>query len=126
MFWPRRSQILLALTAMALSLGPAAAQDEPEKDHPSVPRFPGFFMESAKVTDFDSFEFPTGENDKTVEGKSWQYTYQLKEGAKKPSELEVIRNYEAQFKARGGRLLYKAAGNNGATMMMPLGKGSAG
>ena len=80
-------------------------------------------MESAKVTDFDSFEFPMNEDYKTVEGRSWRYTYQLKEGAKKPSELEVIRNYENQFKARGGRLLYKAAGNTGATMMMPLGKG---
>jgi len=116
----RRSRLLLAL---AFSLRPLAAQDEPQKDHPSVPRFPGFSMEEAKVTDFDSFEFPMTEDYKTVEGKSWHYVYQLKEGAKKPSELEVIRNYENQFKARGGHLLYKASGNTGATMMMPLGKG---
>jgi outer membrane protein OmpA-like peptidoglycan-associated protein len=115
--------MLLAFTALALTLRPVAAQDEPEKDHPSVPRFPGFSMEEAKVTDFDSFEFPLTEDYKTVEGKSWQYVYQLKEGAKKPSELEVIRNYESQFKARGGRLLYKGTGNTVATMIMPLGKG---
>lgn len=103
------SPIVLSLTALALSLGPLAAQDQPAKDHPSVPGFPGFSIEEAKVTDFDSFEFPLNDAYKTVEGKSWRYTYQLKEGAKKPSELEVIRNYESQFKARGGRLLYQAA-----------------
>jgi len=119
----RRFLILLTFTAFALSLKSVAAQDEPEKDHPSVPRFPGYSMEEAKVTDFDSFEFPMTDNYKTVEGKSWHYVYQLKEGAKRPSELEVIRNYESQFKARGGRLLYQASGNTGATMMMPLGKG---
>jgi len=123
MLCSRRSLVLLALTAVAVSWRPAAAQDEPDKDHPSVPRFPGFYMETAKVTDFASFEFPLSGNEKTVEGKSWLYTYQLKDGAKKPSELEVVRNYENQFKTRGGRLLYTAAGNTGATMMMPLGKG---
>jgi len=117
-------RILVAFTAFALGVSPLAAQDEPAKDHPSVPRFPGFAMDSGKETDFDSFDFPLGgDQSKTVEGKSWQYTYVIKEGARKASGLEIIRNYENQFKSRGGRLVYKEPGNGGATLMMPLGKG---
>ena len=102
----------------------ARAQDEPAKDHPSVPRFPGMAMESGSNTDFDSFEFQLGdEKSKTVEGKSWQFTYQLKDGARQPSPLEVVRNYSNQFKARGGRVLYQEPGNSEVTMMRPLGAG---
>src|SRR3954469_24352905 len=117
-------RILLGCATLALVLSPLSAQDEPAKDHPSVPRFPGVVMDSGKETDFDSFDFPVGgDQSKTVEGKSWRYTYVIKEGARKASGLEIIRNYENQFKARGGRLVYKEPGNGGATLSMPLGKG---
>ena len=115
---------ILAFGALVLSLTPARAQDEPAKDNPSVPRFPGFAMESGRETDFDGFDFPIGDSKtKTVEGKSWQFTYYIKEGARHASPLEIIRNYSNQFKARGGKLVYQEPGNGGATMMMPLGKG---
>src|ERR1035437_5829491 len=117
------SRISFVFLALALSMGIASAQEEQQKDHPSIPGFPGYAIDTEKVNEFDSFEFPLEENNKTVEGKFWQITYQIKEGARKPSELEVYRNYENQFKARGGRLLYQGSGTNGATMMMPLGKG---
>jgi outer membrane protein OmpA-like peptidoglycan-associated protein len=117
------SRISLAFFALTLSMGMVSAQEEQLKDHPSIPGFPGYAIDTAKVTEFDSFEFPLEENNKAVEGKFWQITYQIKEGARKPSELEVVRNYENQFKARGGRMLYMGSGSNGATMMMPLGKG---
>ena len=80
--------------ALALSMGMLSAQEEQLKDHPSIPGFPGYAIDTAKVTEFDSFEFPLEENNKAVEGKFWQITYQIKEGARKPSELEVVRNYE--------------------------------
>lgn len=112
------------LGAFGLSLAPLLAQDEPAKDNPAVPRFPGFAMASGQETDFDSFEFPlAGEKSRTVEGKSWQFTYALKEGARHASPLEIIRNYSNEFKARGGQLLNQEPGNGGATMMMPLGAG---
>jgi OmpA-OmpF porin, OOP family len=59
----------------------------------------------------------------TVEGRSWKYVYLIKEGARRPSALEVVRNYENQFKASGGRLAYKDPGSNVAGLTMPLGKG---
>ncbi len=115
---------LIACVATFFAFSPARGQDEPAKDHPSIPRFPGFIMEDGKETDFDGFEFTVGEDiTKTVEGKSWRYRYELKEGARRASKLEVIRNYENQFKARGGRLVYKNSVNTEATIMMPLGAG---
>jgi OOP family OmpA-OmpF porin len=121
-FWLCRG---LAVCAMVvLTMAPMRAQDEPAKDHPSVPRFPGYGMEEGKETDFDSYTFQLGgEKSKEVEGKSWSYTYVLKEGSRKASGLEIIRNYENQFKGRGGRLVYKDSGNSEATLMMPLGAG---
>jgi outer membrane protein OmpA-like peptidoglycan-associated protein len=112
------------LAALAFTLSPVRAQDEPAKDHPMIPRFPGFVMESGKETDFDEGEFPVGEEKtRKVEGRNWQFNYVLKEGARRPSGLEVIRNYENQFKARGGRLVYKDPGNTVAGLVMPAGKG---
>ena len=115
---------LMVCACLALSMWPVSAQDEPAKDHPSIPRFPGFVMDSGKETDFDSDEFPIGgEQSKTVEGRSWKLNYALKEGARRPSGLEVIRNYENLFKSKGGRLMYKDPGNSVAGLMMPAGKG---
>ncbi len=123
----RKRVIVLLLSCLLLPAANEAAQeDEPGKDHPSVPRFPGMVMESTSQTDFDGFDFEVkpGEN-KRVEGRSWQFTYNLKEGARQPSPLEIVRNYANQFTARGGKLLYQEVSSGGgtATMMMPLGAG---
>ncbi len=124
MFSRQSSQYLVLLCTIGLWLTPLRAQDDAAKDHPNVPRFPGFTMDSGKESDFDSFDFPLGEDkSKTVEGKSWQFSYAIGAGARHASPLEIIRNYSNQFKARGGQLLYQEPGNSGATMMMPLGAG---
>jgi len=106
--------------------GRALAQEgEPAKDNPSVPRFPGMTMESGVETDFDGFEFQTSSDGTATraEGKSWTFTYALKEGARHASPLEIVRNYANQFKARAGKVVYQAPDATEATMMMPLGSG---
>ncbi len=107
------------------SLSARTQDPEPAKDHPSVPRFPGMVMASGTATDFNGFDFPVGPDDKTkrVEGKSWEFEYTLKEGARHPSALEIVRNYANQFTSRGGKVVYQAADATVATMMMPLGGG---
>src|SRR5262245_16600982 len=81
-----RYRWLIVCAAAVFALSPARGQDEPAKDHPSIPRFPGFYMDDGKETDFDSNEFTLGEDKtKSVEGKSWRYRYNLKEGARTPS-----------------------------------------
>lgn len=121
----RRVHLLLLCATLTLTSAPLLGQDEPAKDNPSVPRFPGMVMEFGRATDFDAFEFPISGDGKTqrAEGKSWEFTYNLKEGARQPSPLEVVRNYANQFSARGGKVLYQLPDATEATMMMPLGAG---
>lgn len=127
--WTRkRVAVLLILCVAFLGLCARAQEEEPGKDHPSVPRFPGMFLAEATETDFDAFDFPmVADESKTqhVEGRSWRLVYGLKEGARKPSVLEIIRNYENQFKGRGGRVVYEwlEPVQGSSTMVMPLGVG---
>jgi outer membrane protein OmpA-like peptidoglycan-associated protein len=82
-------------------------------------------MSSGTETDFNAFEFRISrdETTKRVEGKSWQYEYNLKEGARHASPLEIARNYANQFTSRGGKVIYQAADASVTTLMMPLGAG---
>jgi OOP family OmpA-OmpF porin len=129
-----RSKHLTVSLLFCLSLLGASAraqEDEPGKDHPSVPRFPGMMMVETDQTDFDGFDFPTEpenceENTKRVEGRHWRFSYTLKEGARKASPLEMVRNYASQFRARGGRVVCQRMDGSHtavATMMMPLSQG---
>lgn len=122
----RHVVILSFVYAFALGSVPAWAQEgEPAKDHPSVPRFPGMVMSSGTETDFNGFDFQISadETTKRVEGKSWEFEYNLKEGARHPSPLEIVRNYANQFTARGGKVVYQASDASVTTMRMPLGGG---
>ena len=118
--------MLSFVLTLALGQPTFAHQDpEPAKDHPSVPRFPGMIMSSGNSTDFNGIDFQIGPENKMkrLEGKSWEFEYTLKEGARHPSALEIVRNYLTQFTARGGKMIYQSADSTEATMMMPLGSG---
>jgi outer membrane protein OmpA-like peptidoglycan-associated protein len=121
----KRSLLLVASLLVGLSSSVAVAEDDCDgcKDHPQVARFPGFFLESAEQNDFNSVEFTTGD-ESTVkkEGKYWSLRYQQKEGAKLPSCVEIVRNYEAAFKKAGGKLEWHDGGYNVASLSMPTGK----
>ena len=116
--------VLLVLAVCGIAV--AARQDpEPAKDHPGVPRFPGFLMNSGTATDFNGFDFqisPEGAT-KRVEGRSWEFEYTLKDGARHPSALEIARNYANQFTKNGGKVVYQSPDATESTMMMPLGGG---
>ena len=116
------------LCAAAVLLAPSAALAQQEdcqgcKDHPQVPRFPGFYIGQATVNDFNGIAF-TVDDGKEVqkEGKYWSIVYGLKDGAKAPSCLETARNYENAFKKAGGKLVWHTSNWCDATLSMPLGK----
>jgi OmpA-OmpF porin, OOP family len=121
----KRFAVLLVCTFAICSLSARAQDPEEAKDHPSVPRFPGMSMSSGTETDFDAFEFRISADETTrrVEGKSWEFQYNLKEGARHASPLEISRNYANQFTARGGKVIFQAADASITSMMMPLGSG---
>ena len=85
-----------------------ARQDIPgSKDHPMVPRMPSYMIGDYGFNEFESANFPLGnDREKTVEGKHWKFNYQLKDGAKRSSELEILRNYANAFKAKSWKVEY--------------------
>jgi len=110
---PRRLSAYAALIAIAvvMLLAPthASAQQDTEgaKDHPVVPRMPGFYIGDFTYNDFESANYPWKPDvDKTLEGKHWRFTYFIKEGQRHPSELEILRNYAAAFKAKNWTVEY--------------------
>ncbi len=122
------ARLLLLGTVLLSSLAFAAADPDDDqgcKDHPDVPRFPGFVVVGCTLNDFNAYDFPVAlEKVASKEGRFWRLQYQLKEGARTPSGVELVRNYENAFKKLGGKLHFKDMSDNGgfATFSMPFGK----
>ena len=118
---------LLSLAFAVSMLIPIAtfAQDDCEgcKDHPQIQRFPGFALTEALENDFNSVNFTMpGEKEVTKEGHYLKLRYDLKEGAKRPSCVEILRNYENAFKKGAGSLRWRAEDSCLGTLSMPVGK----
>ena len=98
--WAPALVILLLFTGTALG----AAKDVPgSKDHPLLSRMTNFYITSYEVSDFDSHEFADSKGDDvTVEGRKYVIQYEIKEGAKVPSDLQITRNYVNAIKQLGG------------------------
>lgn len=129
---------LIAVVMLAAASAFAASDPndaEGTKDHPEVPRFPGFHIDNAKYNDFNEFTFATkGYDDEgnargeKHSGKFWEIRYVLNEEAKPPSVSELINNYDNAFKKVGGKLVRKdlsEASTQGAVFRVPRGKGGA-
>lgn len=100
----------LGLCLLLLVATPGFAQDDEagSKDHPLFTRMPGFFIGGYTYHDFDKFESSYIEGDeKTWEGQFTSIEYDVKEGAKVPSCIQIVRNYENAAKKLGGKVLYK-------------------
>ena len=103
------SVLALFWIALAWAAVPALAQSDTEgsKDHPSISRFPGFYIDDFKFNDFNEFEF-TVSDEKTAAhgGKYWRIVYYKQDKTRTPSLVEVIRNYEAAFRKNGGAMVW--------------------
>ena len=92
---------LLAATAVW-----AQTDAEGTQDHPLFTRMPGYYISRSEVKDFDGHDFYVNSDKKeTVEGKMTFIFYVLKDGAKEPSRLEILRQYESAFKKIGGTVM---------------------
>lgn len=121
------------MLGLALPLGLAFAADNDAQgsaDHPAVPRFPGFYIDDFKSQSFNRHEFITGMNARSgepqtvpKEGKYLRNTYFLKEGARNPSVIEIIRNYENAFRRSGGTLVWSNLDEHKATYRQTVGTG---
>lgn len=99
--------------------------EEGTKDHPDIPRYPGYYIAASEEKDFAPFEFPLeGDKSVTKEGRYLRIVYRLKEDQKNPGVVAVVRNYQNAFSKRGGKIHYKYddGGTAETTLSMPLGK----
>lgn len=134
-----RAGILALLTIMATAAFAAAfaasdpADAEKTADHPEIARFPGFFIDNGKKSDFNEIVFATQGYDasgeakgETKAGKYWFMDYCLTENARRPSGIELFRNYENAFRRAGGTLVSrnpKTGWPEISVFHMPLSKG---
>ncbi len=73
------------------------------KDHPMLGRMQNFIITSYEEKEFDSHEFKDKQgNEVTVEGRKYSIQYEIKEGAKIPTPLQITRNYVNAIKNVGG------------------------
>lgn len=104
--------ILLEVPVLLLlfSAGIAAQQkDDPKcKDHPLLTRMPGYWIHGCEVREFNTHAFPVGKGKaEQVEGAFWRIRYYPQASATtKPSELQILRNFEAAIVKLGGKAVY--------------------
>jgi outer membrane protein OmpA-like peptidoglycan-associated protein len=95
----------------------AFAQDDlaGSKDYPGITRMPGYYIAEYQETEFASYAFTvkagTSTKDEAVEGHRYDFRYNLKDGAKMPSPLQILRNYQNAARTAGGQVLYQGEDN---------------
>jgi len=87
----------------------AQQKDDPNcKDHPLFNRMPNSWIHGCTHKEFDAHAFTIGKGKtEQVEGQLWQITYYPQATLKsKPSELQILRNFENAVKKLGGTVLF--------------------
>jgi outer membrane protein OmpA-like peptidoglycan-associated protein len=103
---------VVALSLLAAAPAPAQEDEEGCKDHPLFTRMPNSYLYGCESREFDLRKFPVGppKGDQgatasvDVEGPVFWTSYALKEGAKMPSGLQIMRNFENAAKNAGGTI----------------------
>jgi outer membrane protein OmpA-like peptidoglycan-associated protein len=122
-----RFRFMLALLSFAICSQTALATKG--GDHPLIGHYEGSEQVGAYVTDFDEVEVIDGPISSArgigapgwlrLEGKITLLYYKLPAGR---SSLEVLRNYQASFEARGFRTAYTCSTNNGSCYIQREGR----
>jgi outer membrane protein OmpA-like peptidoglycan-associated protein len=99
---------MLVLALLLAGPGGSMAQQDAAgcEDHPLLTRMSGFYIEDCDFREFDQYEFYDAEGyEFLVEGRKTGISYEIQEGARPPSELEVLRNYSNAIEATGGQIV---------------------
>lgn len=99
---------IIAMTSVLPNIVVAQEDREGCQDYPLLSRMPDHYIYSCETIDWGAVDFVNekGEDIK-IEGKVYKIEYSLKEGAKEPSRLQIIKNYENAIKKIGGRVIYR-------------------
>ncbi len=123
----RLARIFLGIVYLSLlTTGLAFAQDGDvagSKDHPLFNRMPGYFIQRYEVKEFDNHAFRDAKlNEFSVEGRVYEIRYSLNSGAKEPSRIQVLRNYENAARKIGATVLKSDYDGNSYMKLVKDGK----
>ena len=118
-----RTSFVLAGMFLALSLAGAESDVEGSKDPSLFTRMPGWYINQYEENEFSSYEF-TGDKGASVavEGHKMKVSYTWAGTGKKPSSLQVIRNYENAMKKIGGAVVYRPGSDFLTMKLLKTGK----
>jgi outer membrane protein OmpA-like peptidoglycan-associated protein len=116
----KAARILSSLACLSLLVAGAARAQEPDaegcKDHPLFNRMPEYRIQRCEQKEFDSHSFTDAKGSElSVEGHVTLIRYTLREGAKEPSRLQVLRNYQNAVTKIGGTVL--STNDDGSSFM---------
>lgn len=99
--------ILLNILFLSLPLIAQQKDDRGCKDHPLFTRMPDYWIRSCAEKQFDAHAFNIGQGKTAqVEGQLWDIRYYPQATLKsKPSELQILRNFENAATKLGGTVL---------------------
>lgn len=108
----KAGRILLGMAGLFMLLtGIAVAEQKDDKgckDHPLFTRMPGSWIHSCKEQAFNAHKFNVGNGKfEEVEGRFWKINYYPQANQEKPSELQILRNFENAVTKLGGSVMAK-------------------
>ncbi len=120
MFTHRYSRCFVAVSFCLIAIGAPAQQADREgfKDPALFTRLRGSVGTTVDEKDFDAYDFPVGRNkQERVEGHFAKYRYEYDESrGPRPSDLQVIRNYQNAARQIGGKVIYENEDHNQTTL----------
>lgn len=79
------------------------------KDYPGISRMPGYYIADYHETPFDSYSFSVMEGgmvkEQAVEGRRYDFRYNLMDNVPMPSALQIVRNFQNAARSAGGQVL---------------------
>ncbi|MFA6055446.1 MAG: OmpA family protein [Thermodesulfovibrionales bacterium] len=102
--------VILCMLFVSVGLNVSAAEKDRQgsQDHPLLTRMPDFYINDYSEKDFDKHEFIVQNGQRvSVEGHKYYIQYDLKQGAKGPGDLKVVRNIQNALTKIGGKVLFE-------------------
>jgi outer membrane protein OmpA-like peptidoglycan-associated protein len=103
--------LLVCLVSAGLEVAAAEQDIKGSVDHPLLTRMPDFFIGVYEDKNYDKQEFLVQDGKKisrvAVEGHKYYFQYSLKQNAKGPGDLKVVRNIENALTKIGGKVLFE-------------------